>query len=131
MVPRADPRRASSLLGIVRLPSWLTVSISALAGIVATVNVTSHPFSPRWSTAVTLGLTALATVGLGPLVHGRLAVVLHLPYRAALALGSGLGMATVGISTAAIDPALRGVLIGVLTALAGMLVGPAPPSSTG
>lgn len=107
-----------------KIPSQVTIGLGVLAGILGGLNVASFGLAQPWSELVTFMCAAVASIGIGPLTHAALRNALHLPYPTALALAGVMTTATAGITAANMDQTLKGVLVGLLTAAAGVLVGP-------
>ena len=118
-----------------KLPSWLTISLGVLAGIVGALNVTTFDFAQPWSQFVTFGAAGLASLGIAPLTHSSLRNALHIQYPAALTIAGMITTACAGVTAiSGLDQTWKGVIVGVLTAVAGVLAGPdsgaipAPPT---
>lgn len=108
----------------IRLPTWATLALSLLAGVIAYLNQEVFSVPEPWHTLLTVGLTVLAALGIAPAVHGALRTALHLPYPAAISVSAALGTGAVALATIHINSILRSLLVGALTTLAGALVGP-------
>lgn len=133
--PGATVGRSRSVAGMTKrslhLPTPVTVALSVVAGILSLLNLTTFGFAAPWQNLVTIGLAALAAVGIAPLTGPALQNAIHLSHAAALSLASGVSALAVAITTLSIDQTVKGILTGVLTLAAGVLFGPAVPSVLG
>lgn len=111
-------------IGKVKLPSSVTLVLSAALGILSGLNVATFGLGAPWTQLVTFGCAALAAVGITPLAHQALRNVLHLTYPAALSIGGALTTLCAGITAASMNVTVKGVLVGLVTAAVGALVGP-------
>lgn len=105
-------------------PSGLTVALGILAGVGGGLNVAAASFPAPWSQLITFSCVALASLGVAPLAHGELRTALHLSYPAALVIAGVLTTTAAGIVAMRMAASLKGVLIGILIAGAGILTGP-------
>ncbi len=111
-----------------RVPSWLTIGLSVVAGILSVLNVTTFGFAAPWQTVVTLALAALAALGISAATGPKLETILHLTHPASLAIAAVLSTLAVTITTLSINTTVKGILTGVVTVAAGVLCGPGPAS---
>ena len=118
-----SPLSRSRQMKSLKIPSYVTLALSVLAGILAYLNQQTFGFAEPWHTLVTAGLAALATLGIAPAAHGALATALRLPYNVSLMLATAASSAAVGLATVSMDKTLRSVLVAALTAIAGMFGG--------
>lgn len=107
-----------------RIPSGAAIALSVIAGVLSLLNVTTFGFAAPWQNLVTIGLTALAGIGIAPLTGAKLLNALHVSHALALSLASIFATASVAVTTLSIDQTAKGIIIGVLTLLAGVLFGP-------
>lgn len=122
--PPLPKRTGVVMLSKLKLPTWLTVGLSVVAGVLSVLNLTVFGFDPVYQELVTVGLAALAVLGISPLTGDALQNVLHISHAAALAAAGAFATATVAVSTSGIDPTVKNVVAAVLTLLGGVLVGP-------
>lgn len=108
-----------------RIPTWATIALSVLAGVLSVLNITSFGFVAPWQNLVAVGLAALAALGIAPLTGPSLQTALHISHALALSLASLVSTAVVAVTTLSIDQTAKGIIAGVLTLLAGVLFGPA------
>ena len=108
----------------IHIPSWLAIVLSVGAGILSVLNVAVFGFTAPWQDFVTIGLAVLAALGISPLTGQSLQTVLHISHAAALSLATALTTAVVAVTTLSMDKTLKGIIIGVLTLIAGVLFGP-------
>lgn len=111
-----------------QLPSYVAITLSLVLGIIAYLNQQTFGFAEPWNTLVTAGIAAIAALGIAPAAHGALATVLKLPYNVAITFASIVSAAAVGLATVSMDAVVRAILVGALTALAGLLGGTAFPT---
>lgn len=111
------------------IPTWATVALSILAGVLSLLNLTTFGFGAPWQNLVAVGLAALAALGIAPLTGPGLQTALHISHALALSLASLVATAVIAVTTLSIDQTLKGVIAGILTLLAGVLFGPAGGSA--
>ena len=107
-----------------KLPTWLSIVLGAALGLVGALNVASFGFASPWSQLVTFACAGIAALGIAPLTHGALRTALHITYQQALVLAGFATSATAAVTATHWDSTLKGVVVGVLTAAAGVLAGP-------
>lgn len=112
-----------------KLPSWVSIALAAGLGVLGAVNVTALHLPNPWSELVTFLCVGAASLGISPLVHGALRNALHLSYPTAVAIAGLITSASAAVTSTKIDATLKGVLVGLLTAAAGVLAGPDSASS--
>lgn len=112
------------MLSKLKLPTWATVGLSAVAGVLSVLNLTVFGLDPIWQELVTVGLAALAVLGISPLTGPALQNVLHISHAVALAAAGVFATATVGVSTSSLDGTTKNIIAAVLTVLGGVLIGP-------
>lgn len=114
-----------------KLPTWATIALSVLAGVLQLLNLTTFGFAPVWQEFVTIGVTALAAIGIAPLTGPALQNVLHITHAAALALASIFTTASVAVTQInGLGSTAQGIIVGVLALIAGVLFGAVGPTVT-
>ena len=112
----------------IKLPSWLSVVLGAIAGILGGLNVATFGFGQPWSELVTFSCTGIAALGIAPLTHDALRNALHIPYPFALSVAGMLTTVNAGITATHWSNGAKGICVGLLTATAGALAGPEVPT---
>jgi hypothetical protein len=112
-----------------KVPTWFSIALSVLAGVLQLLNLTTFGFAPTWQELVTVGVSALAAVGIAPLTGPALQTVLHISHAASLSLASLFATASVAVTTVSgLDQTAKGLIVGVLALIGGVLFGGAGPS---
>jgi len=121
-------------MGKLKIPHWLTIGLGAVLGVVGALNVATFGLKSPWTELVTFLCAGAASLGVSPLVHGALRNALHLTFPAALSIAGGMTTLCTAVTATHWDSTIKGIVVGVLTAAAGVLAGPdalqAPPSPT-
>lgn len=107
-----------------KVPSWMTIALSVVAGALAVLNQSALSYGPTWKGYVTGALALLSAMGIGPLFGSRLRNVLHVTPQVTLVFATVLSASTVAVSALPEGGTVKTVAVGVLTVLSGLLLGP-------
>jgi len=111
---------------LIKLPTWATWVLALLAGVIELLNVTTFGFAPVYQNLVTIAGSFLAALGISPLTHDAIQNMLHLTHTAALSLATAFATASAFVTQlSGVSQTTKGIIIGVLALVAGVLFGPA------
>ena len=103
-----------------KLPAPITVALSAIAGALVTLNVTTFHLGQPWVTGITVAITALAAFGISPLTGPALIAALHLPQKIVNIIAAGLMATQLALQTVTMSTTAHAIVAGVITLLAGL-----------
>jgi hypothetical protein len=92
------------------LPSWATVTLGAIAGILAVLNETVFSAGATWGAYITIALIFLAGLGISPLVGPAFRSALHLSAAVSILISSGLAALALALTTIHMSSALHAIL---------------------
>lgn len=109
-----------------KLPSWATIALGVGAAVLNALNTITFGFGPPWKEAVTVGLFFLTGLGISPLIGAAFRNALHLSHNVVVFLTASTATLGVVIQTFSMSTDLKGILIGVITLVDGVVFGTAP-----
>jgi hypothetical protein len=107
------------------IPTAVALVLSLVAGVLAVLNVTTFQFTQPWHNDITVALVFLAAIGISPLVGPYFRNALHLTAAASVVITAVLMAASAAITTLNLSTDAKGIIVGILTFLAGIGFGPA------
>jgi hypothetical protein len=108
-----------------QIPTWATALASATATVLTVLNQTTFGFDAPWRSALTVALAFIAGLGISPLTKKAFQNLIHLPHGVSVAISSGMAAAALGLTQIDASQGVKGLIVGVLTFLAGLGFGPA------
>lgn len=114
----------------IHIPTALSIALAIVAGVLEGLNLTTFGFAPGWQYLVTVGIDALACIGISPLTGPALQSVLHLTHATVLSLTALISTATIAVTQVSMNTTIKGIIIGVLALIGGVLLGTDPTPTT-
>jgi hypothetical protein len=97
-----------------KLPSWATTALGALAGVLAILNQTVFHAGSPWSAYITIALVFLAALGISPLVGEKFRSAVHVSPKVGIIVSAFLAALAVAMTTLSVSAGVKGVIQGVL-----------------
>jgi hypothetical protein len=97
-----------------KLPSWATISLGVLAGILAVLNQTTFDIASPWKSYVTIALVFLSALGISPLVGEKFQSAVHLAPSVGIVISAALAALAVGLSTLSVSEGVKGLIQGII-----------------
>ena len=117
------------------VPTAVATVLAAVGGILNWLNTATFGLPPAWHQVVTYGLLFLASIGVTPLVGAALGTVirniLHLTAAALTVITVAEFALVAAVTTFGLSQDVKGVVIGVVTFLAGIGLGVQPVLTAG
>jgi hypothetical protein len=112
------------------VPTSTALLLAIIMTGLSVLNQTTFKFGLPWSQLVTGGLAALAALGVSPLASSQIRNLLHITYQAALTIAAALTALATWLTTVhGLSTTWRPILIGLVTAVAALISGPASAQS--
>lgn len=97
-----------------KLPSWATITLGVVAGILAVLNQTTFDIATPWKAYVTIALVFLSALGISPLVGEKFQSAVHLAPSVGIVISAALAALAVGLSTLSVSEGVKGLIQGVI-----------------
>jgi hypothetical protein len=107
------------------IPTWLTVILGLVGGILEYLNQASFHLASPWGQVITFGLYAVGVFGVSPLIHNAFRNALHISPQLATVITILLTLLAAAITTFSISADVKGVLEGIVAFAAFVGFGPA------
>lgn len=114
----------------IRIPSWATVGLGLLAGVLVALNQVSFGFEPPWHQVVLYGLVAISAFGISPLIGPDFANALHVSHRLMTVITTLLLTVAAAVQTLSISQDAKGIVLGIVTVIGSLGFGSAGAAPT-